>query len=84
MYIITFNLFESTHLILRSIPEIFNISIDEQAFGLLGIIHFHKKSLSLFPNQILVCATAFATHHLFSFGDLHLLSSLSKNNKIKE
>ena len=42
-----------------------------------------KKSLSLFPSQILVCAMAFATHYLCSFWDLHLLSSLSKNIKIK-
>ena len=40
---------------MRSIPEIFDISFDEQAFGFLGIIHFS----SLFPNQILVCATGF-------------------------
>ena len=42
-----------------------------------------KKSFSLFPSQILVCAMAFAAHYLFSFSDLHLLSSLSKNIKIK-
>ena len=36
---------------------------------------------SLFPNQILVCAAAFAARYLFSFWDLHLLSSLSKNIK---
>ena len=34
-----------------------------------------------FPSQILVCATAFIVHYLFSFRDLHLLSSISKNNK---
>ena len=63
--------------------KIFNISIDEQAFGFLGIIQFHKKSLSFFPSQKLVYAIAFVAHYLFSFGDIHLLSSLSKNNKIK-
>ena len=42
---------------------------------------FQYKSLSLFPSQILVCATAFAAHYLFPFWDLHWLSSLSKNIK---
>ena len=42
-----------------------------------------QKSLSLFPSQILVCVTTFAAHYLFSFWDLHLLSSLSKNIKNK-
>ena len=45
---------------------------------------FSYKSLSLFPSRILVCATIFIAHYLFSFWDLHWLSSLSKNNKIKE
>ena len=40
IYIISFGLFESKHLIVRSMPEIFDISFDEQAFGFLGIIHF--------------------------------------------
>ena len=54
------------------------------AFGFLSTIKFQlKESLSLFPSQILVCATAFAAHYLFSFWDLHLLSSLSKNKKNK-
>ena len=43
----------------------------------------NKKSLSFFPSQILVCATVFAAHYLLSFWHLHLLSSLSKNIKIK-
>ena len=55
----------------------------EWAFGFLSTIHFNKKSLSLFPSQILVCAMAFAAHYFFLFWDLHLLSSLSKNIKIK-
>ena len=42
---------------------------------------YSYKSLFLFSSQILVCATAFATHYLFSFWDLHLLSSLSNKNK---
>ena len=54
---------------------------DEQAFGFLGIIHFQYKSLFLFPSQILVCVTTFAANYLFSFWDLHLLSSIGKNNK---
>ena len=77
----TFDHFESIHLILRSIPEIFYISIWRTSLCLLGIIYFQYKLLSLFPSQILVCATAFVAHYLFSFWDLHLLSSISKNNK---
>ena len=78
---ITFDQFESIRLILRLMPEIFDISIWWINFWLLGIIHFQYKSLSLFLSQILVCVTAFAAHYLFSFWDLHLLNSLSKNNK---
>ena len=55
----------------------------EWAFGFLSTIHFNKRSLSLFPSQILVCAMAFVAYYLFSFLDLQLLSSLSKNIKIK-
>ena len=78
---ITFDHFESIHLILRLIPKIFDISIWWTSLWLLGIIHFQYKLFSLFPSQILVCATTFAAHYLISFWDLHLLSSLSKNNK---
>ena len=53
----------------------------EWAFGFLSTIHFNKKLFSLFPSQILVCATVFATHYLFSFWNLHLLSSLNNKNK---
>ena len=59
----------------------FDISIWWSSLWLLGIIHFQYKLLSLFPSQILVCTTAFAAQYLFSFGDLHLVSFLSKNNK---
>ena len=55
-----------------------------ESLWVFGHHTFYLKLLSLFPSQILVCVKAFATHYLFSFGDLHLLSSLSKNNKIKE
>ena len=78
---ITFDHFESIRLILRLMPEIFDISIWWTSLWLLGIIHFQYKSLSLFSSQILVCAMAFAAQYLFSFGDLYLVSSLSKNNK---
>ena len=44
---------------------------------------FSYMSLSLFPSRILVCATAFATHYLFSFWGLHWLSSLKKKKKKK-
>ena len=60
--------------------KFFDISIWWTSLWLLGIIHFQYKSLSLFPNQILVCATVFATQYLFSSGDLHL-TIFSKNNK---
>ena len=53
---------------------------DGQTFDFLGIIHYFK-SLFFFPSQILVCATAFVAHYLFSFWDLYLLSSLSNKNK---
>ena len=73
--------FELIHLNLRSMPAIFDISIWWTSLWLLDTIHFQYKSLSLFPSQILVCATVFAAHYLFSFWNLHLLSSISKNNK---
>ena len=73
--------FLSLHLFWRSMLEIFDISIWWTSLWLLGTIHFYCKSLSLFPSRILVCVTAFVAHYLFSFGDLHLVSFLSKNNK---
>ena len=66
---------------LKLMPKIFDISIWWTSLWLLGIIHFQYKSLSLFPSQILVCATAFVAHYLFSFWDLHLLNSLSNKNR---
>ena len=78
---IIFDHFESIHLILRLMLDIFDISIWWTNLWLLSIIHFQYKFLSFFPSQILVCATVFATHYLFSFWDLHLLSFLRKNNK---
>ena len=53
----------------------FNLMSKPLAFG-----HhiFSYKSLFLFLSRILVCAMAFAVHYLFSFWDLHWLSSLSK------
>ena len=78
---ITFDHFESIHLILRLMPEISDISIWWTSLWLLGIIHFQYKSFSHFPSLILICATAFTTQYLFSFGNLHLVNSLSKNNK---
>ena len=78
---ITFDHFESIHLILRLIPEIFDISIWWTSLWLFGHHTFSYKSLSFFPSRILVCATAFAAHYLFPFWNLHLLSSLSNKNK---
>ena len=73
--------FEQYISFLRSMPEIFDISIWWTSLWVFGHHTFWYKSLSLFPSRILVCATTFAAHYLFSFWDLHLLSSLSKNNK---
>ena len=77
--------FESTHLIVRLMSKIFDISLWWVSLSLFG--HhtiFFFLSLSLFPSQILVCATSFAAQYLFSFGNLHLVSSFSKKiNKIK-
>ena len=78
---ITSDHFESKHLILRSMPEICDISIWWTSLWLFGHHTFSYKSLSLFPSRILVCATAFAAHYLLSFWYLHLLSSLSNKNK---
>ena len=79
--LMTFDHLRTIHLFLRSMPEIFHISIWLVSLWLLGTIHFNKKSLSLFFSQILVYAMAFIAHYLFLFWDLHLLSSLSKNIK---
>ena len=78
---IIFDHFESKHLILRSMPEICDISIWWTSLWLFGHHTISFKSFFLFPSRILVCATAFAAHYLFSFWDLHLLSSLSNKNK---
>ena len=78
---ITFDHFESKHLILRLMPEICDISIWWTSLWLFGHHIFSYKSLSLFFSRILVCATAFAAHYLFLFWDLHLLSSVSNKNK---
>ena len=67
--------------LLRSIPEIFLYFNWWIIIWLWSTIHFQYKSLSLFPSQILECAMVFVAHYLFSFWDLHLLSSLSKKYK---
>ena len=56
----------------------FNLMSKPLAFWALYI--FIKVAFP-FSSQILVYATAFAAHYLFSFWDLHLLSSLSNKNK---
>ena len=73
-----FDHFESIYLILRSMPEIFDISIWWTSLWLFEHHTFSYKSLSLFPSQILVCVMVFTAHYFFSFWDLHCLSSLSK------
>ena len=49
----------------------------------LAFVHytFSYKSLSLFPSRILVCATAFIAHYLFSFWDLTLVELVKQENK---
>ena len=69
------------HLILKSMPKIFYISIWWKSLWLFGHHKFSYKPFSLFPSQILVCAKTFAAYYLFSFWDLHWLRSLSKKNK---
>ena len=81
LQIITYDHFWTIHLILRSMLEIFDISLLRISLWLFGHHTIQYKSLSLFPSQILVCVTAFAARYLFSFWDLHFLSSLSKNTK---
>ena len=61
---ITFDHFESIH---HQCLKFLIFQFDEQAFGFLGIIHFHISRFPFFPSRILVCATAFAAHYLFSF-----------------
>ena len=78
---ITFDHFESIHLIFEIDAWnfwYFNLMNKFLAFG--HHIFSIGEMLSLFLNQILVCAMAFAAHYLFSFWNLFLLSSLSKNN----
>ena len=77
LQIITFNHFWTIHLILRSVLEIFDISTLIVSLWLFEHHAFQfKMSLSLFPSQILECATVFAVHNLFfilrfTFGGLY-------------
>ena len=73
--------FEQYISFLRLMPEICDISIWWTSLWLFRHHTFSYKSLSLFLSRILVYATAFAAHYLFSFWDLHLLSSLSNKTK---
>ena len=80
---ITIDPFWTIHLFLRSVFEIFDISILRVSLWLFEHHTFQYKSLSLFPSQILVCATAFAAYNLFFilrfiFGEFYC-----KNIKIK-
>ena len=84
MFDISFDLYESTHLILRSMLEFFLYFIWWASLWLFGHHTFYFRPLSFFPSQILVCAIGFCSSISLSFGDLHLMSSLSKNNKINK
>ena len=80
---LTYNIwsFKNNTSLLRLMSEIFDILILRVSLWLLGTIHFHYKSLSLFPSQILVCTTAFASHYLFSLWDLTLVELFKQKNK---
>ena len=66
---ITFNHFLYLHLFWDRCLKFFIFQFDEQAFGLWHHT-FQYKSFSLFPSQILVYATTFAAHYLFSRFDI--------------
>ena len=74
---ITFDHFLSLHLFLRYL-KFFIYQYKWTSLWLFGHHTVSYKLLSLFPSRILVCAMAFVAHYLFSFWDLHCLSSLSK------
>ena len=79
---ITFDHFESIHLIFEiDAWNFWYFNLMNKFLAFRHHIFSIGEMLSLFLNQILVCAMAFAAHYLFSFWDLYLLSSLSKNNK---
>ena len=81
---ISFDLFESTHLIVRLMPEIFDILLWWVSLWLFG--HhtiFNFWLLSLFPNQILVCAIGFCSSislliWRFTFWELFLAKTKNK------
>ena len=85
MFDISFDIFETIHLIVRLMLEIFDISLWWVSFWLFGhhtVLYFW--SLSFFPSQILVCATGFCSSIFlfiwrFTFRELFL----GKKNKIK-
>ena len=71
LQIITFDYFWTIYLILILVPKIFDISILRISLWLFGHHTFQYKSLSFFPSQILVCATSFVAHLLFSRFDIY-------------
>ena len=79
----TFDCFGTIHLILRSMPEMFDISILRVSLWRFGHPTFQYNSLSLFPSQILVCATAFVAHYLFSRFDI-CWATKQKHKKVWE
>ena len=76
---IPFDHFWTIHLILKSVPKIFDIS-NWVSLWLIRHHTFQYKSLSLFPNQILVCATIFAAYSLFTRFD-NFLAVMQKHKK---
>ena len=71
LQIITFDYFLIIHVILKSMPEIFDISILRISLWLFGHHTFQYMLPSFFPSQILVCATVFVAHLLFSRFDIY-------------
>ena len=57
---------------------------NELAFGFLGIIQFYFWSLSLFPSQILVCATGFCSSISLFILRFTFESSFKQKIKINE
>ena len=74
LQIITYDHFWTIHLILRSMLEIFDISLLRISLWLFGHHTIQYKSLSLFPSQILVCVTAFAA--LLSLFEIYICWAL--------
>ena len=82
--IITFDHFWTLHLILRSVLEIFYISILRVRLWLFKHHTFQfKMSFSLFPSQILVYAMNSGAHNLFFYFEIYIWWALMQKHKNK-